>query len=61
MSRVRWFGGLIGVLLAAGAMSAADAQAQKGSVGALRLASSGAIFIAQDKGYFAAEGLDTEL
>jgi len=37
------------------------ASAQKISIGVLRLASSGAIFIAHDKGYFAAEGLETDI
>ncbi|MBI3710315.1 MAG: ABC transporter substrate-binding protein [Proteobacteria bacterium] len=34
---------------------------QKVSVGALRLASSGAIFIAQEKGYFREQGLEVEI
>lgn len=35
--------------------------AEKVRIGVLKLASSGPVFIAQDKGYFAAEGLDAEL
>ena len=61
MSRAGFVGGLVGAILAVAVTSAGFAQSQKVSVGALRLASSGAIFIAQDKGYFAAEGLDTEV
>ncbi|MBV9862364.1 MAG: ABC transporter substrate-binding protein [Alphaproteobacteria bacterium] len=37
------------------------AQAEKVGIAVLKLASSGAIFIAQKKGYFAQEGLDVEL
>ena len=54
-------------LLAAAALAAAGAlprraaaQTQKVSIGVLRLASSGPLFIAIDKGYFAAEGLEVE-
>ncbi|HTZ78576.1 MAG TPA: ABC transporter substrate-binding protein [Stellaceae bacterium] len=35
--------------------------AEKLRIGVLRLASSGPVFVAADKGYFAAEGLDVEL
>jgi NitT/TauT family transport system substrate-binding protein len=61
MSRALRFAGIAVSLLMLAGVGAIPAQAQKVSVGALRLASSGAIFIAQDKGYFAAEGLETEL
>jgi NitT/TauT family transport system substrate-binding protein len=37
------------------------AHAEKAAIGVLKLASSGPIFIAQEKGYFAAEGLESEL
>ena len=54
-------------LLAAAALVAASAlprragaQGQKVSIGVLRLASSGPLFIAIDKGYFRAEGLEVE-
>ncbi len=43
------------------ALLAAPAAAQKLTIGVLKLASSGPVFIAQDKGYFAAEGLQSEL
>jgi NitT/TauT family transport system substrate-binding protein len=46
----------IALVAAAGARAA-----EKVSVGVLNVASSGAIFIAHDKGYFAAEGLDADL
>jgi NitT/TauT family transport system substrate-binding protein len=61
MTRALRFAGFAVSLLMLAGVGASPAQAQKVSVGALRLASSGAIFIAQDKGYFAAEGLETEL
>jgi len=41
--------------------SASRAQSRKLRVGALRLASSGAVFIAQDQNYFRDAGLDVEL
>ena len=40
---------------------AASAQTQKMTVGVLKLASSGPVFIAQEKGFFKAAGLDVEL
>ena len=43
------------------AMPAAAEQAAKVSVGALRFVSNGALFVAVEKGYFKAEGLDVEL
>ena len=53
-------------ILAAGASFAlalrpASAQARKLRVGVLRLSSSGAVFLAQDLGYFREAGLDVEL
>ena len=51
---------LAAILLLAG-VAMSPALAQKLRVGVLKLASSGPVFIAQDKGYFKAEGLDTEL
>jgi NitT/TauT family transport system substrate-binding protein len=48
----------LAVLLALGA---ASTRAETLTVGVLKLASSGPVFIAQDKGYFKEEGLDTEL
>jgi NitT/TauT family transport system substrate-binding protein len=54
--------GLIGAGLAATLVPAsARAQARKLRVGVLRLASSGAVFIAQDQGFFKDAGLDVEL
>jgi NitT/TauT family transport system substrate-binding protein len=62
MLRARWFVGLAAAISSLGFVAGALAQpAQRISVGALRLASSGAVFIAKDKGYFAAEGLDPEV
>lgn len=57
MSR-HWAMLLAGLALACGAH--ADA-AEKLRIGVLKLASSGAVFIAAERGYFAAEGLDAEL
>jgi NitT/TauT family transport system substrate-binding protein len=48
---------LVVSLLAAGV---AHAQTEKVSLAVLKLSSSGMVFIAKDKGYFAAEGLDVE-
>ena len=65
MGRRRGLAALLGaVVLAAGAAIAAGPSAcaaEKLNIGVLRLASSGPIFIAQDKGYFRDEGLETEL
>ena len=45
-----------------GGLGQAQAQApQKVSIGALRLSSSGPVFIARDKGYFGAQGLEVEV
>ncbi len=52
------------ILGTAGAVLAAPvvrAQAERVSIGLLRLASSGAVFIAQEKGYFREAGLEVEL
>ncbi|HUK06421.1 MAG TPA: ABC transporter substrate-binding protein [Stellaceae bacterium] len=54
-----WAGAVVAVLLVL-AISRASA-AEKVAIGVLRLASSGPIFVAVDKGYFAAEGLDAQL
>jgi NitT/TauT family transport system substrate-binding protein len=48
------------VALLSGATGGAGA-ADKATIGVLKLASSGPVFIAQDKGYFAAEGIAGEL
>ena len=55
--------GWIAALLAAAALSWATGAhaAEKLRIGVLRLASSGPVFVAEDKGYFAAEGLEVEL
>ena len=55
--------GWIAALLAAAALSwtAGAHAAEKLRIGVLRLASSGPVFVAEDKGYFAAEGLEVEL
>src|SRR5262249_8197681 len=49
-----------GIGVAAAAMKPARAQ-EKLRVGVLRLASSGPVFIAEDRGYFRDQGLDVEL
>lgn len=49
-----------GIAVAAAAMKPARAQ-EKLRVGVLRLASSGPVFIAEDRGYFRDQGLDVEL
>jgi NitT/TauT family transport system substrate-binding protein len=55
-------GWIAAVLVAAAALSGATASAaEKLRIGVLRLASSGPVFVAEDKGYFAAEGLEVEL
>ncbi|MBM3537931.1 MAG: ABC transporter substrate-binding protein [Alphaproteobacteria bacterium] len=48
-------------LLALDAAAAEAQQLQKISVGLLRLSSSGAVFIAREKGYFREQGLDADL
>ncbi|HUN49335.1 MAG TPA: ABC transporter substrate-binding protein, partial [Stellaceae bacterium] len=54
-----WIGAAVAVGLAL-LPGGADA-AEKLRIGVLRLASSGPVFVAADKGYFAVEGLDVEL
>ncbi|HMK67245.1 MAG TPA: ABC transporter substrate-binding protein [Stellaceae bacterium] len=55
-------GWIAALLVAAAVSSATGAQAaEKLRIGVLRLASSGPVFVAEDKGYFAAEGLEVEL
>jgi len=55
-------GWIAAVLVAAAALSGTTASAaEKLRIGVLRLASSGPVFVAEDKGYFAAEGLEVEL
>lgn len=55
-------GWIAAVLVASAALSGATASAaEKLRIGVLRLASSGPVFVAEDKGYFAAEGLEVEL
>lgn len=52
---------LSAVVALAFAAPATAQQMQKVSVGLLKLSSSGAVFIAKEKGYFKAEGLDADL
>jgi NitT/TauT family transport system substrate-binding protein len=54
-----WIAAVLALVVAL-ASGTADA-AEKLRIGVLRLASSGPVFVSQDKGYFAAEGLDVEL
>ncbi|HYC15208.1 MAG TPA: ABC transporter substrate-binding protein, partial [Stellaceae bacterium] len=55
-------GWIAALLVAATVASTTGAQAaEKLRIGVLRLASSGPVFVAEDKGYFAAEGLEVEL
>ena len=57
------FAGLTAIvaLLALDAGNAAAQQLQKVTVGLLKLSSSGAVFIAREKGYFREQGLDADL
>jgi NitT/TauT family transport system substrate-binding protein len=55
----RWAMVLAALSLSAPAVDAAAAE--KLRIGVLKLASSGSVFIAAERGYFAAEGLDAEL
>lgn len=48
-------------LLIASVFTATPARAEHFKIGTLRLGQAGPVFIAQDKGYFASEGLDTEI
>jgi NitT/TauT family transport system substrate-binding protein len=62
VTRARRLVGLCAAILGIGLAAVTLAQPpQKVSVGVLPLTSSGAIYIAHDKGYFAAEGLDVEI
>lgn len=63
MKTSRKISGLVGGLAAALflAQAARAAGPDKVSIGALALSSSGAVFIAQDKGYFRDEGLDVTI
>jgi NitT/TauT family transport system substrate-binding protein len=59
-----WSRGIVVAGLAVALIAAVPAAAQKLekiSIGALRLSSSGAVFIARDKGYFREQGLDAEV
>jgi NitT/TauT family transport system substrate-binding protein len=65
MGRRRGLAALLGAVLMMTAASAVVASlparaAEKLTIGVLRLASSGPVFIAQDKGYFRDDGLDAE-
>lgn len=61
-SRRRSLGRLAGLALACvGLVTGALAQGDKLTVGVLKLASSGPVFLAQDLGYFKEAGLDVEL
>ncbi|HEV7368620.1 ABC transporter substrate-binding protein [Arenibaculum sp.] len=51
---------LLAAAVLAGAMTALPAGAETITVALIRLSSSGPLFIAQEKGHFAAEGLDVE-
>lgn len=51
---------LLAVLLLSAGVSSSQA-AEKLRIGVLKLASSGPVFIAADRGYFASEGIDAEL
>jgi NitT/TauT family transport system substrate-binding protein len=59
MRRSFWQGAL--AVLCAAAVTAVPAAAEHLKIGVLKLGQAGPVFIAQDKGYFAAEGLDTEV
>ena len=50
-----------GLLLAAGPMALRAQTADKITLGALRFTSSGPVFLALERGYFKAEGLDAEI
>jgi NitT/TauT family transport system substrate-binding protein len=52
---------LVVLAVAVGLVAAAPAKAEPIAIGVLRLVSSGPIFIAVDRGYFAAEGLEPSL
>jgi NitT/TauT family transport system substrate-binding protein len=52
---------LASALLLALVISSAPSRAEHLKIGALRLGQAGPVFIAQEKGYFAAAGLDTEI
>jgi NitT/TauT family transport system substrate-binding protein len=60
-----WFGAMprlaAVVLLLLSAVASMPAHAERLKIGVLRLGQAGPVYIAQDKGYFAAEGLDTEV
>ncbi len=49
------------VLFSLTCLGGLPAKAEHLKIGVLRLGQAGPVFIAQDKGYFAAEGLDTEV
>lgn len=52
---------LVGLALIAGLLAAGNARADKIKIGTVKVPASGAIYIAQEKGYFAAAGVPAEL
>ena len=59
MRRIGWSGGLLLLGLLAMAASAARAEAIK--IGVLKTSGSGPVYLAQERGFFAAEGLQSEI
>jgi NitT/TauT family transport system substrate-binding protein len=59
--RSRWLLAMLGIATAAALTPSPATSADKVSIAILRFVSSAPVFIAQDRGYFAAEGIELEL